>query len=88
MYQNTATKIKDIKGWRGAASLYKCEPPLDGHEYVIASAANVPFSGPETYLFPATAEGEAENMTELSGSMKGTLSHAEAFEDAGYTVVG
>ena len=61
-----------------------------GHEaqYVIVSAANVMFSGPETYIFPATASGEIVTWGELPGSYKGGLSQQQALRNAGYTPVG
>lgn len=101
MAGGTAQLVKDnLGGWRGHAALYRMTPPLKDHEwskdeaveeyeYVIASAVTtLQFDGvgPETYLFPATAEGEVINYGELPGSMKGTLSHREALKNAGYTL--
>lgn len=56
------------------------------YNYVVASAAIVPFSGPETYLFGATPEGDIVNWSELSGSQRGTLDHEQVIRDAGYTI--
>lgn len=90
MGEATATLIKDkLEGFRGHAALYRLTPPIKDYEYVIASAVTtMQFGGdgPETYLFPATAEGEIVNFGELPGSMKGTLSHAEALLNAGYSL--
>lgn len=96
---NTATLVRaNLPGFQGDASLYRMDPPLAGYsfddeapapryEYVIASAARVPYSGAETYLFGADADGKVVEWTELPGSQKGTMSHADALVDAGYTVV-
>jgi hypothetical protein len=93
---HTATFIKRIPGWRGEARLYRLDPPIvdrdwddnpsDEYEYVIVSAAVADYSGPETYIFPATEDGEAIDMGELPGSYRGGLSHAEALDNAGYEV--
>ena len=94
---NQAVFVKNIEGWTGDAKLYKMQPPLvkidyDGktvetHEFVIVSATVAMFSGPETYIFPATEDGEAKNYGELEGSYRGGLDHAEALRGAGYEAV-
>lgn len=63
------------------------------HEYVIVSAVRLPIlttmyggASTKTYIFPATPEGEIAEWAELPGSMKNTLSHAEALSEAGYTI--
>lgn len=81
-----ATKVRDLTGWRGHASLYRLSTPLDGHDFVIVSAVNAMFSGPETYIFPAYESGEQKNFGELDGSFRGALDHAEALRGAGYEV--
>ena len=71
-------------------ALYRCDPPLEGHQYVVASAADIPgqaFRIYETYLFPANELGDITDWGELTGSMKDTLSHEEAFASAGYLIV-
>jgi len=93
-----AKKIKDLDGWTGRAALYQCDPPMEehswddeevaSHEWVIASAAYAMFSGPETYLFPSNEKGEVVDWGELPGSFKGDLSHAMAFDNAGYQLEG
>jgi hypothetical protein len=82
----TATFVKNLTGWDGDARLYKCEPPLDGHDHVIVSAVVALFSGPETYIFPSNAQGEPKDYGELTGSFRGALDHAEALRGAGYEV--
>ena len=57
------------------------------HEYVITSAANAMFSGPETYIFPADEAGDVADFSELDGSYKGDLDHQRAIINAGYEVV-
>lgn len=93
-----ATRIPDperIKGFRGDARLYRLDPPLthndyfDGeitHEYVVVSAANDPYSGPETYIFPADEKGNVTSWGELTGSQRGTLDHEAVLSDLGYTI--
>ena len=94
----TATFVRDLTGFTGAAKLYKLDPAFEErdwrtdeveatHEHVIVSATIVPWGGgPETYIFPATADGEIADWGELSGSYKGGLDHATALENAGYAV--
>lgn len=60
---------------------------LETHEYVVVSAVVVPFNGPETYIFPANAEGHITSWGELEGSFRGGLDHAEALKGAGYKIV-
>ena len=88
---NTATQVSTPTGFNGDARLYKVAPPMeygDGltTEFVIVSASNVPWSGPETYIFPADDEGKILNWGELEGSFKGELNHETALEYAGYEV--
>ena len=82
----TATLIKDnLEGWRGHAALYKCEPPLEDHEYVIASGVNAMLTGDEVLLWKSDKDGISGGTLD-SGSIRGTQSHEEAFAQAGYTV--
>lgn len=83
----TATKIKDLEGWRGHASLYELfSSDAGAPEYVVVSATVVPFTGPETYIFPARADGTVINFAEREGSYRGGLDHATALQNAGYKV--
>jgi hypothetical protein len=92
--QRVATPVRDIPGWTGRARLYRLDPPLadyDGRtwEYVIVSATDVPFSGPETYIFPSDgpdAKVQPADWGEMPGSFKGALDHAAALRLAGYEV--
>lgn len=82
-----AILVKDIlKGFIGHAALYRMEPPLDDHGFVIASATSLTPTGPETYLFPADAEGNVASWAVMDGSYRGGLSHAKAFAGVGYSI--
>ena len=83
-----ATLIKDnLPDFQGHAALYRVNPPHEGNEFVIASAVNAIYTGPETYLFPADADGRVIGWwNELEGSYRGGLSHAIALGRAGYSI--
>lgn len=94
-----ATFIRELD-WKSDARLYRCDPFFKDeeydhdkeeyvdveHEYVIVSAVNTMFSGPETYIFPAVKDGRAKDMLELNGSFTGSLDHAQALRNAGYEI--
>ena len=99
----TATLVKELKGWKGDARLYRLSEPVRGpgewgkdgtgperdYNLVVVSAV-VPYfgGGPETFIFPALNEdGEMANMLELEGSFQGGLDHERALLNAGYEVV-
>lgn len=90
----TARFIKKMADFRGDARLYACEPPMPtpngtnggATAYVIVSAAVVPLSGAETYIFACNEDGSSIDWAELEGSSKGHLSHTEALAGAGYGV--
>lgn len=88
---NTATPLRSLSHWRGDVRLYRLVPPMkDGdvaREFVIVSAVDVPYSGPETYIFSATPDGDVIDWMELEGSYRGGLDHTEALGNAGYTIV-
>lgn len=91
----SATFVKQRNG-RGDGRVYRVDPPIeqrdwDGeveatHEYVWVSATVVPYTGPETYIFPSDADGNVLDWGELDGSYRGGLDHAEALRGAGYEV--
>lgn len=93
---NTATKVKQLSEWCGDAALYRLDPPLQDmddddkpaqYTYVVVSAVHVPYNGSvETYIFPADADGEVRDFTELNGSLNGVLSHEQALRSAGYEI--
>lgn len=95
----TATLIKNLPTSATGAkqSLYLMTPPIkeEGYSeddatllwnYVVVSAVNAAYTGDETYIFPANEKGDIVSWGELDGSMRGTLSHAEALANAGYTI--
>lgn len=95
---NTAYKIKHLDGFRGEAILFRMEPPLKGHEYVVVSAINPkPPEGmnfmryadmfqPETYIFGADPDGHVTAWGELPGSFQGAMDIPRALTQAGYEV--
>ncbi len=98
-----ARLVTSLSGWNGDARVYELTPPLvvpadhwdtdtagKSFRYVIVSAADVVFSGPETYVFPAEKHGDLFDVAdwgELEGSFRGALDHERALGYAGYTVV-
>lgn len=74
----------NIEGFRGHASHWKLDPPLDGHEYVIVSAVDAFMSGPETYIFPSTEEPLIANWVELEGSERGYKDNERVLRQLGY----
>lgn len=88
----TATFIKDIVGQRASQKLWHLSQgvpfgwgePMQLTEYVITSATNVIFSGDETYMFPANADGDITNWVEMDGSYRGDLNHERAIRKAGW----
>jgi hypothetical protein len=102
METKTAKFVKNMpKGeFRGEARLYRLSHPVSYYfyddnckeihketSYVIVSAVIAMFSGPETYIFPATETGEILNWGELDGSYRGELNHDTALLNAGYELV-
>lgn len=98
----TATLIhSNLEGFHGVVHLYRLDPPMQVESYdyetdtsvlgvvpyVVVSAVNVPYSGPETYIFPADESGKVLSWLEMEGSYRGGLDHAEALKGAGYDVV-
>ena len=87
----TATLLKTQESEVGADQrVYRLDPPHveDGetHDIVVVSAVYALFSGPETYIFPGTADGEITDFGELAGSFRGSIDHEEALRGMGYEV--
>lgn len=94
----TAKEVKRLEGFTGDARLFELSEPIEyGYDYeteqyksstafVVVSATGAMFSGPETYIFPADAQGEIESWIELDGSYRGGLDHSQALRGAGYEV--
>lgn len=90
-----ATAIKRKDG-NGVGYVFRVQPPMHDQpwgdskpqefRHVWVSAASVPYSGPETYIFGCQESGEVIDWGELEGSYRGGLSHEQALEAAGYTV--
>lgn len=59
---------------------------LDGLAQVLNRLCGFEDGVPETFIFPATAEGSAVNHVQLAGSFQGGKDHAKALRDAGYEV--
>lgn len=63
----TARLIKKLENFTGHAALYELSKPLadyDGEKhfkYVVISATNAMFTGPETYIFGADEKGEIQD---------------------------
>lgn len=81
--------VKDLERWTGSAKLYRVDPPFQYRDkdfnHIVAIGTIVPFSGTETCIFAADAEGEVQEWGALPGSSKGGLDHNEAvrgFEQA------
>lgn len=82
----------------GFGAVYLVTPPMkwsDSWEedapkydasYVWVHAVDVPFSGPETYIFPCDEKGKVLDWCELEGSFRGRLDLEEALHRAGYEV--
>lgn len=89
-----AVFLRDLDGFTGHASLYKldeeigyCAGRFEGHtRYVVVSATSAMLSGPETYIFPADEDGNVLDWSELTGSYRGGLDHAEALRRMGATI--
>ena len=94
MAEKKAYRIKRLSGFKGEAWLYRLNPPMpydwEGEEfteYVVSSAVVAPFTGPETYLFPAGPSGKVLDWGELEGSYRGGLNCDQAVRNAGYAIV-
>lgn len=95
MSTKTAKFLRKVEDFNGDAALYKLSKPVilndeEKTSYVIVSSVYAPFTGPETYIFPADKDGEVLSWGELEGSFRGMSyrdDHEEALNNAGYKVV-
>lgn len=90
-----AVFVRDLSDFNGEAKLYAVSPPVtysQGYggdvdsktaDHVVVSKVSNAWVR-ETYLFPATAEGDVASWAELGGSTKGECSHEDALCNAGY----
>lgn len=84
--------MRNLEGWTGDARLYTLDPALeykDGDgavrtQYVIVSGITGIIT--ETYIFPASFDGEALSFSELEGSFSGAVDHERALNGLGYSV--
>lgn len=96
----TATFVKELSGFAGAAKLYKLsepvkynkpyrknDPPAEETIFVVVSATSVIFSGPETYIFPSDEDGKVVDWGELDGSFRGEFDHERALRGLGFEPV-
>ena len=65
---------------------HKTGKPIGKTKFVVVSAAMVPFSGPEVFIFPSDEDGKILDWMELDGSLKGTMIHEDAIANAGWKV--
>ena len=91
-----AQLLKHLIGWNGDARLYRLSEPVpygeEGEEgktdHVIVSAVIAPYSGAETFIFPASGSDDPRGFVisygEMDGSYRGGLDHAEAIRNAGW----
>lgn len=87
----TANFVRSLSDFKGSAKLWKLSEPVEydrhGHktEHVITSAV-VAYSGPETYIFPASPGGEPISFGDMDGSFQGALDHEAAISGAGWLI--
>ena len=86
----TATRVAHMAGWQGRAILYRCDPPLDGSEFVVVSTVGQP---PKTAILPANITPvvvEGRTMTIDWGAHDTTCAadHVTALQARGYTIEG
>ena len=81
-----------LRPGKGVAGIYRMSPTVkdwDGNEHLVVCVSAVMVHGePETYLFPATEDGNITDWGELPGSRKGTLLHEDTLLDMGYAIEG
>lgn len=83
--KKTAILIKEnLPKFNGVANLYRCDPPMKGHDYIVVSA--VKFFSAETEIFPSDEFGRILDWVEMPGSYKGGCEHKQALRNAGYEV--
>jgi hypothetical protein len=83
MSDHYAVKIKNIND---SQILWSVFPRISGHKWIVTSAKNLPFTGPETYMFGADENGNIVDWSELEGSCRGTLEHKVCFQNIGYNI--
>lgn len=70
--------------WRTDHVEDDCRPGLcPAHEYVVVSAVDAMYSGPETLVFPADSEGNVASWGDIGGG-RGYKDHSIALLGMGY----
>lgn len=88
----TATFVRRERYHFTNAGIYRLSRTVDSpsgafmFRHVAASAVDVPFSGPETYLFAVHEDGTVISWMELPGSFRGGLDEERALRNAGWVV--
>lgn len=98
-----AHKIKDVSDqFTGEAFVYRCDPPLNNYQYIVASATDLYHINPtiettrrlpldisqyETYIFGCDKFGKVSCWSEQKGSATGIYNCDEALKNAGYEVI-
>lgn len=83
-----AIRLREWTDEVGTKILWRCSPPLAGHEHIVTSAIDVGPHHQETLIFPATPDGDWTADSQLPGSYVGGVDHDEAIKRAGYPPVG
>lgn len=76
-------------GWTGRAVLYRCDPPLNGHEYIIVSTITSPHVASAIFpahIKPVTTETTAMDVQWGAIQQSDAPDHAAALDAHGYTI--
>ena len=88
-----ATFVKNVKGFREHAELFRLEEPKNNNYVrfrfiVVSTLKRACDTGmAETHIFPANSRGEVLNWMELDGSFQGAIYIDKALRDGGYEVI-
>lgn len=80
--------IVPSSGAHSVKKLYRLDPPIDDHEYVVVSSVSEAFDTgkPETMVFAADKDGEIVDWADLAVA-RNSEDHAEALSLLGYEEV-
>jgi len=73
MSAQKAEIVRELEGWKGRACLVR-----KGDDYFAVSSVDALFTGPETLVFPATAEGDVTKWLQVAGGSGMTRQEAIA----------
>lgn len=96
--QITVSHVRELdrNPWARRQALYRLSEPVSygfdwetqsftgTTEHVIVSSITTP-AGPETFIFPARADGSPLDYLEMPGSAPGSWTHEQALRRAGWT---